>query len=255
MLKDKINAREKTTGFLVNFCDVGVAKLAGCAGYDLVWIDMEHSPLTYEQLLAQVIAVRSTGTAAIVRAPQNDLTAAKKILETGPDGIIFPMIRSVEDAKRMISNTLYPPYGERGFGPQNAINYGFIDPMEFMRTNHETMCRFIQIEHKDAVECLDGLLEIPYIDGYIFGPNDLAGSYGIPGQVFDDRITKIITDVTQRIHDAGRYVGLATGDTSDATLKHWISTGIDMLVAGSDFDVLRTSSLENRKNLQKLLGI
>ncbi len=253
MLKDKIAKGEKTTGFLVNFDEVGVAKLAGCAGYDLIWLDMEHSPISYSTLLAQIIAVKSTGTAAVVRVPQHDLTAAKKILDMGPDGVIFPMIHSKAEAEELISWTLYPPYGTRGFGPQNAIDYGFRDPVQYMKDNRNSLCRFIQIEHRGAIEELDDILKIPYIDGFIFGPNDLAGSYGIPGEVFDDRITKVIRDAAEKIHAAHKYAGLATGDTRRETLTHWRDLGIDLMVAGSDFDLLCRYSLENRLLLDSVM--
>ncbi|MBQ9543595.1 MAG: aldolase [Clostridia bacterium] len=252
-LREKIENRERTTGFLVNFNEVGVAKLAGCAGYDLIWIDTEHSPISYETLLAQIIAVKSTGTAAVVRVPQHDLTATKKTLDMGPDGIIFPMVHSYEEAKELISWTLYPPHGNRGFGPQNAIDYGYRDPVQFMKDVPKTLVRFIQIEHRGAIEELDEILKIPFIDGFIFGPNDLAGSYGMPGEVFDPKITALIKEAAAKIRAAGKYSGLATGDTRIETLTHWRDMGIDLLVAGSDFDLLCVGTRENRKLLDSIM--
>ena len=76
-----------------------------------------HAPLFFR-------SGKSTGTPVIVRAPQDDLTATKKIIEMGVDGIIFPMVRTAEEANRVIASTLYPPYGDRGFGPMGAIDYG-----------------------------------------------------------------------------------------------------------------------------------
>ena len=90
---------------------MSVGRIAGLAGYDFVWIDMEHNYISFESLLALVMAVKAGGTDVIVRAPQDDLTATKKILEMGVDGIIFPMIRTAEEANRLLSYTLYPPHG------------------------------------------------------------------------------------------------------------------------------------------------
>lgn len=83
--------------------------------------------MSLQTLLSQIIAVKSTGTAVVVRVPQDDLTATKKILEMGPDGLIFPMARNQEEIDRIVATSLYPPYGTRGFGPINANDYGFQD--------------------------------------------------------------------------------------------------------------------------------
>lgn len=252
MLKEKIQNKEKTIGMHINLNDVTVGRIAGLAGYDFIWIDMEHSYLSYEGLLNLVIAVKSGGGQVIVRAPQDDLTATKKILEMGVDGIIFPMVKTAEDANRLISYTLYPPHGVRGFGPMNAIDYGFKDVGNYVHTHHKTMCRFIQIEHIEAVRNLDDLIKNDYIDGYIVGANDLSGSMGMLGDVFSEEVTSIINEIVTKLKAAGKYVGISTGDFSESTLKHWHEMGFDMISAGADFDFLREGLKQNRETLKRI---
>ena len=251
MLKEKILNKENAMGMHINLNDIAVGTIAGRAGYDFIWIDMEHSYLSHENLLNLIVAIHATGTDVIVRAPQDDLTTTKKILEMGPDGIIFPMIRNPEDAKRLISYTVYPPDGIRGFGPWNAIDYGFDDVNEYVKEHKNKMCRFIQIEHIDAVNCLDELLKIDYIDGFIIGPMDLSGSMGCLGDCFSDEVSSVIKDVVNRVKAAGKYIGLSTGDVSESNIKHWHDLGIQMLSAGADFDFLRIGAISTRETLQK----
>ena len=78
----------------------------------------------------------------------NDLTYTKRVLEMGPDGIIFPMVRSAEEAETLLSCTLYPPYGSRGCGPQRAVRYGFDNEAAYVRSRPMDLCRFLQIESK-----------------------------------------------------------------------------------------------------------
>ncbi len=252
MLKEKILQKQKTIGTHINLCDPAVSKIAGCAGYDFVWVDLEHSGISYQTLLTHIFALRSTGTPVIVRVPQDDVTATKKVLEMGVDGIIFPMIRSATQAEACIKSTLYPPQGNRGFGPMNAIDYGFKDVADYVQNDHLRLCRFIQIEHKDAIADLDAILQLPYIDGYIFGANDLSGSYGRLGDVFCPEITDVIQQTTQRLHAAGKYVGLSTGDIRESTLRHWHSLGVDMLSAGADYDFLHAANRANVQTLSKI---
>lgn len=252
MLKEKIKNREKTIGMYVQLSDISISRISGLAGYDFVWVDTEHSYMTTETVFAHLMALKSTGTPVIVRLPQNDLTATKRILEMGVDGVIFPMIRTLKDAEKAVFSTVYPPYGERGFGPMNAINYGISDVLDYVKNSHNSLCKFIQIEHKDAIDNLDEIMKNPYIDGYIFGPNDLAGSYDILGEPFSDKITKVIKETIEKLHKNNKYTGIASGGYSDEILMHWSSFNPYMLCAGADFDFLRDGAVNNRKNLEKI---
>ena len=252
MLKDKIKRGEKLIGSYVQLADPNISRIMGLAGFDFIWVDFEHSYMSYETLLSHILALRSTGSPVVVRAPQNDLTATKKIVEMGVDGIIFPMVRTADEANTAIANTLYPPYGARGFGPMGAIDYGMRSVPDYIANTRDELCRFIQIEHKDAIEQLDEIMKNPYIDGYIFGPNDLSGSYGRLGDVFCDEITQTIQETVDRLHAAGKYVGIASGGIADAVLAHWSSFGVEMLCGGADFDYLREGALANRKNLENI---
>ncbi|MBQ4036758.1 MAG: aldolase [Clostridia bacterium] len=251
-LKERVKKGERLVGMYVQLSDISIARIAAMAGYDFIWVDTEHSYMSYETLLGHVMAIRAEGVPVVVRAPQNDLTAAKKILEMGVDGIIFPMVRSAAEAKAVTDFTFYPPYGQRGFGPMNAIDYGFTPAFEYTKKNMEELCCFIQIEHKDTVECLDEIMQNPYIDGYIFGPNDLSGSYGMLGEIFSDFITGVIRDTVDRLHKAGKYVGIASGGYSEEILAHWSGFGPEMLSAGADFDYLRDGARRNRETLERI---
>lgn len=253
-LKEKILRREKIIGMHVTLTDITVAKMAGIAGYDFIWVDFEHSYMSYETLLGHIITIQGMGTPVIVRAPQNDLTATKKIMEMGPDGIIFPMIHNAAEADKVMAMTLYPPNGTRGFGPMNAVDYGFADVTHYVQNNHKDMCRFIQIEHREAVEDLDNIMKREYIDGYIFGPMDLSGSINELLNIFGSDTTRLMENAIRRLKDEGKYIGLSTGDISENTLQYWNDMGIDMISAGADYDFLRILMCQNRDMLERIFG-
>ena len=253
MLKEKILNKEKVIGTHINFSDPSVGRIAGLAGFDYVWIDMEHNYISFESLLAQIIAVKSAGTDVIVRVPQDDLTATKKVLEMGPDGIVFPMVKSAEEAERLLSYTLYPPYGRRGFGPMNAVGYGAFDTQEYVASNHKTMCRLIQIEHVDAVKNLDEIMKVGYIDGYIIGANDLSGSIGELCNTRGKQAEKLVDETIAKLKANGKYVGLSTGDYSEDNLKYWQAKGVDMISAGADFDFLTLGMKNAREIMQRII--
>ncbi len=252
-LKERIKNGDKLCGTLVSLTDPSLCELLGYIGYDYIWIDMEHTCISCKDALCHLNAAKSTGTPAIIRVPQDDLTMTKKIVDMGPDGIIFPMVRSYEEAKRLIEMTLYPPLGTRGFGPLRALGYGVKDANEFTEKESLDLCRFIQIEHIDFINDLERIVEIPYIDGFIFGPNDLSGSIGEIGRVFEDNTMKLIEKAIKILRAHGKYIGLAGGHSPE-TLRRWTELGIDMLTAGSDWTMLNDRATAVLADMRKVTG-
>ena len=251
MLKEKIKNKEKTIGMYVQLSDISISRISGLAGYDFIWVDTEHSYMSLETLLGHIYALKSTNTPVVVRLPQNDLTATKHILEMGVDGIIFPMVRNQDEADSLIASTLYPPRGNRGFGPMSAIDYGFRDVNDYIKNDTENLVRFVQLEHIDAINNLENIVKNKYIDGYIFGANDLSGSLGMLGNCYSEKISQIIKSTTDYLHEKNKYVGIAAGGITEDIIRHWSSFGADMLCAGADFDFIREGVLKNKALLEK----
>lgn len=234
LLRQKIENREKILGTLVSLTDPCLCEIMGNIGYDCVWIDTEHTYMSFKDVLCHLNGARSSGIPAVVRLPQNDLTDTKKILEMGPDGIIFPMVRTADELRSLIETTLYPPHGTRGFGPLRAIGYGALDAKEYVKEKSFDLCRFVQIEHIDMINELEEIVKLPYVDGFIFGPNDLSGSLGEMLNVFGDKTLSKIKEAIEILRAHGKYVGLA-GGAAESDIKAWSKLGIDMLFAGADW--------------------
>ena len=231
-LRYKLENKERIKGTLVSLTDPCLCEVMGKIGYDCVWIDMEHTYMSEKDVLCH--AARSGGIPAIVRLPQDDLTVTKKVLEMGPDGIIFPMVKSAEDVKRLIDMTLYPPHGSRGFGPIRAIGYGAEDVIEYVEKKNFDMLRFVQIENIGAIDDLEEIAKIPFVDGFIFGPNDLSGSVGDFMNVFGEKTISQIEKAVKILKKHGKYIGLA-GGMADSDIKKWSEFDLDMLFAGADW--------------------
>lgn len=252
-LREKIEKKQKIMGTLVCLTDPCLCEIMGNIGYDCVWIDTEHTYMSEKEVLCHLNAARSADIPAVVRLPQDDLTATKRILEMGPDGIIFPMVKSVEEAKRLIDMTLYPPYGTRGFGPMRAIGYGKNDAVEYVKRGSFEMCRFIQIEHIGLISSLDEVVKNPYIDGFIFGPNDLSGSVGDFMNVLGDATLSEIKKVIDILKKHNKYIGLA-GGIGEKDMKVWSELGLDMLFAGADWNFIYKKGQETLENMKRLFS-
>jgi 2-dehydro-3-deoxyglucarate aldolase/4-hydroxy-2-oxoheptanedioate aldolase len=251
LLRERIKRGDRLCGTIVCLTDPCLCEVFGNIGYDFIWIDMEHTYLSYRDVLCHLNAARSTGTPAIVRVPQNDLTATKKVMEMGAEGIIFPMGHTAKEVREWIEMTLYPPHGTRGFGPMRAIGYGKDDVMDYVERKSLDFCRFVQIEHVDCVENLEEIAAIEHLDGFIFGPNDLSGSLGELGHVFDEATVSRIKRAIGIARKHGKYVGLAGGYAPE-TIRFWSELGVDMLTVGADWNFVYEQGKRTLADLHKI---
>ncbi len=244
-LKEKLQSGRRLCGTHVSLADPCICDIIGRLGFDFIWVDCEHSYLSLKDVLVHLSAAGDTPV--IVRLQQHDFNFTKKVLEMGPAGVVFPMVKSAAEAEELMQFTLYPPKGCRGFGPMRAIGYGQGDinhVLEYVDAGHEELCRFIQIEQACAVEELPLLVQNPYIDGYIFGPNDLSGSIGHMGRVLCPENQALIQKAMDILQKAGKPAGVSLGSTDQETLDHYAAMGMQILSTGADYGYV----LEGAKN-------
>jgi 2-dehydro-3-deoxyglucarate aldolase/4-hydroxy-2-oxoheptanedioate aldolase len=251
LFRTLISQKRRLSGALVSLTDPCMCEIMGNVGFDAVWIDMEHTYMSYKDVLCHINSACSRKIASVVRVPQNDLTATKKILEMGPDAIIFPMISSYEQAKAAIDCTVYPPNGTRGFGPMRAIGYGAQKASEYVKNDAHTLCRFIQIEDIGCIDDLEKIVKIPYLDGCIFGPNDLSGSLGDFMNVFGEKTMAQIKRAIQILRKHNKIIGIA-GGMDDESISKWSSLDIDILFAGADWNFVYASANNTLEKIKKL---
>lgn len=236
-IRKKISEKQPVIGASVCFADPSVTDLLCHAGYDLIWIDMEHAALDRQEVLHHIMATNGAGKAAFVRVPWNDPVLVKPILDMGPDGIIFPFIKTAEEARLAVSSCEYPPRGMRGFAPMRAIRYHFMDLQEYLKSAGAEIWKIIQIEHIEAVKNLDAILAVEGIDAVVVGAMDLSGSAGLLGQTNHTDVQVLVDEIARRVTQAGIPLGIATG-SNPQVIQEWIGRGISWMTIGRDFDFL-----------------
>lgn len=234
-LKEKLMQGRCLAGTHVILNEPCITEIISNLSFDFVWIDTEHSAIDYRMLQLHLIAARAGGTPAVVRVPWNDPVLVKRVLEQGPEGIVFPMINNADEARRAMESCLYPPLGTRGFGPLRAVKYGLESADDYIAEGHRQLCRFIQIETEECVGNLDEILDNPYIDGLIVGACDLSGSIGQLNQVFGERTTRLIDQAVEIAGKRGKPIGISTGADDYETIRYWKDRGMQIISAGMDY--------------------
>jgi 2-dehydro-3-deoxyglucarate aldolase/4-hydroxy-2-oxoheptanedioate aldolase len=229
--RQKLHKGELCLGTCISFTDPTVTE-ALCTALDFVWIDMEHGAFSPEAVQAHIMATKGSRTTPIVRVPWNDPVLIKPVLDMGAAGIIAPQVRTAAEARQLVAACLYPPHGIRGYGPRRPSNYGRDGGVEFCRRANDSLIVIAQIEHIDAVEKLDEILQVPGLTSIVLGPNDLAGSMGHIGNVPHPDVMQAIETVIRRAQSAKVPVGLAGGDIK--TLLQWTELGVQWVAIASD---------------------
>ena len=167
-----------TIGTWLQFPSADVAEVMGASGYDWVAVDMEHGAFTRAILPDVFRAIERGGSTPFARIAQAELRPIKDALDSGAQGLVFPMIESREQLDRAISLSLYPDAGgSRGVGYSRANMYGRdFDP--YRVDVAKDILLVAQIEHIRAVDQLDAILSHPRLDAIMVGPYDLSGSMG-----------------------------------------------------------------------------
>jgi 2-keto-3-deoxy-L-rhamnonate aldolase RhmA len=235
-LKSLLKKSEPLIGMVITIPSLVIAEIAIKAGYQWLFIDLEHSSLSLADA-ANILQTARDDCSCIIRVPSNDETWIKRCLDLGPDGIIIPQVNSGNAIKQVIASACYPPLGTRSVGIGRAHDYGF-NFDEYITSAHEKTAIIPQIEHIEAVNNLEEILAVKGIDGIFIGPYDLSGSMGMPGQVNHPEVAAKIAKVKQRASKIGVALGIfaASPDSASAYIKNGytlIALGIDTMVFGA----------------------
>src|SRR5581483_9873740 len=120
-VRARLQAGEPVFAVTITTPSVEAAAHAATLGFHFLWVEMEHSPLTLETLRLMVLATRGLPAAVFARVPVIGLWTAKRVLDQGVHGVIFPFTSNPEKAASAAAACRYPPLGRRGSGAAQAI--------------------------------------------------------------------------------------------------------------------------------------
>ncbi len=214
-----------------------VAELAGGAGFDTVWIEVEHGTPGYSEVEALCVAAEAGGAVPAVRIQDNQRTHVLRALEAGARILVVPMVNSREEAKRIVEYGKFPPLGNRGFNMNSrGVRYGLEPPLEaFKKANHRTHF-FAQVETLASVENLEAICGVDGISGILIGPGDLSTSMGKTAEFTSQEVIGKVADCIRRARECGKHAGImaAPGPLLDAAME----SGANLIFYGSDLATL-----------------
>lgn len=230
-----LRAGKKQIGLWVSLASNYAAEVTGGAGFDWLVVDMEHSPGDLQTTLGQLQALAPYPGTAIVRVPWNDPVMVKRLLDIGAQGLLFPMVQTVDEARQAVAACHYPPAGTRGVaGSIRANRFGRVSDY-YQRANDQT-CILIQLETQAALDRAAEIGGVAGVDGVFFGPADIAADMGLIGQPMHDAVWDRIRPAAQTLMDMGIPVGTLVTDPGFAA--QLLNEGFTFVACGTDTGLL-----------------
>jgi 2-keto-3-deoxy-L-rhamnonate aldolase RhmA len=200
--KAKLMQGKPITGGTVFSPDPNMYCAIANSGFDFTWIEMQHSPLTYEDVARMIYACRGSSAMPFIRVPDATESDIQKATDIGALGIIVPTVDTVEKAQAAVRWSKYPPLGRRSVG---AGQYGALWGDDYRKTANDNMLVVIMIETPIGVENAAKIADIPGIDVIFAASTDLGNFSGY--KIGDPQYESLVT----RIHDVTLKAGLKLG--------------------------------------------
>lgn len=217
----------------------------GLAGFDWILLDGEHSPNTLSTYIPQLMALKDSPSAPVVRPASNNPTEIKQLLDAGFYNFLVPFIETVDEAKSAVAATRYPPQGVRGVSVSQRSNRYATIPNYFHEAN-EHMCVMVQIESLPGVKAARAIAELDGVDSIFVGPSDLAANLGHIGNPGHPDVQKVIEAVFADAKAAGKSYGILA--PLEAHARRYLELGATFVGVGSDLGAFRgaTTALRDK---------
>jgi 4-hydroxy-2-oxoheptanedioate aldolase len=241
--RDRLAAGELCLGVTVRLArHVEIAKAMRVAGYDWLFLDLEHAILSLETASQIATAAIDAGIAPIVRVPQGEFAMATRMLDNGALGIIIPHVETADEAREIVDKLCLPPKGHRSLGGSSAAlgwgNYSVRDASDAL--NAATLI-VVMLESPAAVGNAEAIAAVEGVDIVLIGTNDLAAEMGIPGEFEHERIVDAYARVIASCRKHGKWPGMG-GIYNQPVMQRYIQMGARFLLSGSDVSFVQAGA-------------
>jgi 2-dehydro-3-deoxyglucarate aldolase len=232
------------------WCSLGspiTTEVLGIAGFDWILLDGEHSPNDVLSFIPQLMALKDSVSAPVVRPPWNDAVEIKRLLDAGFYNFLVPMIESADAARAAVAATRYPPQGIRGVSvSQRGNRYGAIK--DYLQQANEQVCVLVQIESRKGLERAAEIAAVDGVDGVFVGPSDLAAGLGHIGHPGHPDVQQAIAQICASVKAQGKALGTLAPVEADA--RRYLEMGFSFVAVGSDLGMLRNATQQLRERFR-----
>jgi 2-keto-3-deoxy-L-rhamnonate aldolase RhmA len=247
-VKKLLREGKPVIGVTITVNSVEVAAQAANLGFDFLWIEMEHSPITLETLRNIVLATRGLKAIPFARVPVNELWTAKRVLDAGVLGVIFPFTSTPELARQAAAACKYPPAGRRGSGARLAT-FRWPAPEGYYDFSDRNVLVIVNVEEVEALENIDAIAATPGIDVIFIGRSDLSFSLGLRGQQDHPKVQEAVARIAATAKKHNKVLGTLSGNPDQ--IKRYMEQGFLFFQASTELGLMAAGARELLEPLGK----
>ncbi|EOU6348319.1 2-dehydro-3-deoxyglucarate aldolase [Escherichia coli] len=214
-------------------------EVLGLAGFDWLVLDGEHAPNDISTFIPQLMALKGSASAPVVRVPTNEPVIIKRLLDIGFYNFLIPFVETKEEAEQAVASTRYPPEGIRGVSVSHRTNM-FGTVADYFAQSNKNITILVQIESQQGVDNVDAIAATEGVDGIFVGPSDLAAALGHLGNASHPDVQKAIQHLFNRASAHGKPSGILAPVEADA--RRYLEWGATFVAVGSDLGVFRSAT-------------
>jgi 2-keto-3-deoxy-L-rhamnonate aldolase RhmA len=254
IVKEKLARGEVVASMTVRLTrGVEIARMAKTAGFDMIYVDLEHSTLSLDATSQICLAALSCGLTPMVRVPANTPEYIQRVLDGGALGIIAPGIGSAEEARAVVRATKFAPQGERGAGGALPhLEYRSFAAAEANAAMNDATMVIVQFESVSALEKAEEIIAVDGVDMVLLGINDLLSSMGLAGQHEHPKVREAYAHTIAVCRKHGKHVGVGGLSTKPKLAAEFIAMGARMVSTGTDIQFLQAAMNDKAAQVQQM---
>ena len=199
-VKEKLARGEQVVGGTISTNDINIYCAMATAGFDFLWIEMQHSPLTYQEVATMIRACPGPAI-PFIRVPDANEGDIQKAVDIGALGVIVPMVDTLEKIQNAITFANYPPLGKRS---QGGGQYGTLWGRNYRQTANDNIMMVAMIENPAGAEIVDQIAALDEVDVVFVASSDLSSFTGL--RQGDPQYEALVTRIKDATLKAGKYV-------------------------------------------------
>lgn len=250
-VKEKLAKDELVVSMAVRLVrTIEIAEIARTAGFDSIYVDLEHSSFSLDTTGQICMAALAVGVTPFVRIASTAPEYIGRVLDGGALGIIAPHVHSAEDAEKIVQAAKFPPLGDRSFtGSLPHLRFQSFPTEEVFDALNEATMVTVMIESSAALAAVDEIAAVKGVDMLFIGTNDLCSSLGIPGKLDHQLVRDAYAKSIEACRKNGKHLGIGGLSAQPKLVAELIKLGARYFSAGTDLSFLLNAATSKARQM------
>jgi 4-hydroxy-2-oxoheptanedioate aldolase len=251
-VKEKLGRGEVVASMTVRLIrGIEIARIAKTAGFDSLYVDLEHASFSLDTTGQICIAALEAGITPLVRVP--GIAAVSRVLDGGALGVIAPHVQSENDARAYVAAAKFPPLGHRSAaGPLPHLHYRSFPAASVDAALNQTTLLIVQFESEQALTQAEAIAAVEGVDLVMIGSNDLLADWGLAGQYEHARLRDAYARTIAACRKHGKHVGVGGLASRPDLAAEFVRMGARYVSTGTDLGFLLAACTAKAKEVHDI---